>query len=143
MLVSVGSIWESYTREFGMPRASVIAAVVMCFLAMLPFAFCIGAARHPAHAHMHGRPDLKTWFSGLHNGNGMPCCDGSDAVSLEDPDWDASAEGHYRVKLEGQWVDVPADAVVTVPNRYGPALVWPWYLNGKPAVRCFMPGAGA
>lgn len=94
-----------------------------------------------SHAHDHSRPDLTPWFESLHSGKG-PCCDGSDALAIDDPDWD-SANGHYRVKLEGEWVDVPDDAVITEPNRDGRALVWPYRKDGKlNQVRCFMPGAG-
>ncbi len=49
-------------------------------------------------------------------------------------------DGHYRVRLDGQWIVVPDDRVVTQPNRIGPSIVWPQYLNGNPIVRCFMPG---
>jgi hypothetical protein len=51
--------------------------------------------------------------------------------------------GHYRVRIYGQWLVVPDDAVVTEPNRFGPAVVWPYndrYDNTQ--IRCFMPGAG-
>lgn len=48
--------------------------------------------------------------------------DGRYAVS--DPDWESKA-GHYRVKIEGEWYDVPEDAVITEPNRAGRAMVWP------------------
>ena len=93
-----------------------------------------------AFAHDHLRPDLDGWFMSLHSGKG-PCCDGSDAMRLNDVDWEAK-DGHYRVRLQGEWVDVPDDAVVDGPNRAGPTMVWPYYLNGQMlGVRCFMPGA--
>ncbi|QPF87044.1 hypothetical protein IC762_12400 [Bradyrhizobium genosp. L] len=92
-----------------------------------------------AIAHDHNRPELNNWFMGLRaGGSGAPCCDGSDATSLEDPDWDMK-DGHYRVRLDGEWIDVPPEAVVTVPNRYGSALVWP-YSGYQKGIRCFMPG---
>ena len=35
-------------------------------------------------------------------------------------------------------------AFVTEPNRYGPAVVWPYMdSNGTIYIRCFLPGAGA
>jgi hypothetical protein len=38
---------------------------------------------------------------------------------------------------------VPDAAVVTEPNRFGPAVVWPYNDRyGNTRVRCFMPGAG-
>ena len=34
-------------------------------------------------------------------------------------------------------------AVVTEPNRFGPAVVWPYNDRyGNTQIRCFMPGAG-
>lgn len=93
----------------------------------------------PARPHDHARPELDKWFTDLRSKGGAPCCDGTDATSLADPDWELK-DGHFRVRLDGQWVDVPDEAVVDVPNRYGPALVWP-YTGYQPGVRCFMPGS--
>lgn len=92
-------------------------------------------------AHDHGRPDLKPWFESLRSRADTPCCDGSDATRLDDVDWE-SRGGRYRVRLNGQWVDVPEDAVIDGPNRAGPAMVWPFFEMGGPTgVRCFMPGS--
>jgi hypothetical protein len=34
--------------------------------------------------------------------------------------------------------------VVTEPNRFGPAVVWPYQdVDGTTQIRCFLPGAGA
>ncbi len=90
-------------------------------------------------AHDHARPELNGWFMGLQSKGKSPCCDGSDAKHLEDVDWDFK-DGHYRVRLDDQWVSVPDEAVVDGPNRAGTALVWPYYINGAPVVRCFMAG---
>lgn len=101
-----------------------------------------------AYAHRHDRPDLQGWLAGLHDKQGTSCCDSTEAVKIEDPDWD-NDNGHYRVRIEGQWVEVPDKAVIDDPNRYGPALVWPWFsydVSGKISkinIRCFLPGAGA
>jgi len=52
-------------------------------------------------------------------------------------------DGHYRVRLYGEWVPVPDATVVTEPNRFGPAVVWPYLdTDGTTQVRCFLPGAG-
>ena len=37
-----------------------------------------------------------------------------------------AALGHYRVRLNGEWIVVPDNAVVTEPNKFGPAVVWPY-----------------
>jgi hypothetical protein len=62
-------------------------------------------------------------------------------VSVEDVDWD-SQDGRYRVRVQGQWIVVPDAALVTEPNRFGPAVVWPFLDgNGVMQIRCFLPGA--
>jgi len=43
----------------------------------------------------------------------------ADGEAVADPHWE-SKEGHYRVRLDNNWVDVPDEAVITEPNRAGP-----------------------
>jgi len=95
----------------------------------------------PAMAHDHSRPGLNNWYQSLKSGRG-PCCDGPgvDAYSLADVDWE-SKNGRYRVRIEGQWYDVPPDAVLTVPNLDGRTIVWPIKGWGGLTIRCFMPGS--
>jgi len=86
---------------------------------------------------------LKPWFDQLKSGKGL-CCSDADGTALSDVDWE-SKNGHYRVKIEGSWWDVPDEAVVTEPNRAGRAMVWPVYLRGATQeffveIRCFLPG---
>ena len=66
---------------------------------------------------------LKPWFDSLKSGKGL-CCSDADGFAVADPDWD-SQDGHYRVRLEGKWILVPDDAVITEPNRAGRTMVWP------------------
>ena len=53
---------------------------------------------------------------------------------------------HYKVQIEGMWVNVPDEAVLDVPNKFGTAVVWysmTRYGNEKPPsffIRCFLPG---
>ena len=85
---------------------------------------------------------LKTWFDQLASGKGL-CCSFADGVSVQDVDWDTQ-NGRYRVRLHGEWVLVPKSAVVTEPNKFGPAVVWPYMdTDGATQIRCFLPGAGA
>jgi len=98
--------------------------------------------------HSHARDDgrffnspLKEWFDRLASRNGL-CCAFADGVSVQDVDWDTQ-DGHYRVRIQGEWIVVPDAAVVTEPNRFGPAVVWPYNDRyGNIQIRCFMPGAG-
>jgi hypothetical protein len=87
-------------------------------------------------------PELHKCFDQLASAKGL-CCSFADGVSVENVDWDTQ-DGRYRVRIQGQWVVVPDAAVVTEPNRFGPAVVWP-YQDGEGAtqIRCFLPGAGA
>jgi hypothetical protein len=85
---------------------------------------------------------LHAWFDRLASGKGL-CCSFADGFRIEDVDWD-TRNGHYRVRLHGEWTVVPDNALVTEPNKFGPAVVWP-YMNsdGSTQIRCFLPGAGA
>jgi len=64
---------------------------------------------------------LKQWFDSLASRRG-PCCSVADGQSVEEVDWDMKF-GKYRVRLDGQWIEVPPDALVTVPNKFGLAVV--------------------
>lgn len=86
---------------------------------------------------------LREWFDSLHSGKG-PCCSDADGTALSDVDWEPK-DGHYRVRIEGQWWDVPDEAVIREPNRAGRTMVWPVYYNASNEplhveIRCFMPG---
>jgi hypothetical protein len=115
--------------------------IMRAFLAGLFLLLCA----MPAAAHDDGRfadSKLKAWFDGLASGKGL-CCSFADGVSVQDVDWDTTKDGHYRVRLNGQWIVVPDAAVVTEPNRFGQAVVWPYQdVNGATQIRCFIPGAG-
>jgi hypothetical protein len=87
---------------------------------------------------------LKSWFEKLASGKG-PCCSDADGSVVLDSDWETK-DGHYRVRIKNKWWDVPAESVITEPNRFGRTMVWPiyyWKLDSLEYVeiRCFMPGA--
>jgi hypothetical protein len=118
------------------PRMSIFGR----FWIVLALGLAIGfAALKVANAHDHGRPELDAWFKGLSSRAKAACCDGSDATRLDDIDWESRA-GRYRVRIQGEWIDVPEDAVVDGPNRAGPAMVWPVRGYLGLTIRCFMPG---
>ena len=85
-------------------------------------AFVVGAAAARDDGRYAGSP-LKPWFDSLKSSKGL-CCSDADGFAVSDPDWD-SKDGHYRVHLDGQWIVVPDDAVITEPNRAGRTMVWP------------------
>lgn len=94
----------------------------------------------------HADDPLHKWFDGLASGKGL-CCSFADGRSVADPDWGTNAKG-YWVVVDGVKYDVPPEALVTVPNKFGQAVVWP-YPEYSPdtgqtvtKIRCFLPGAG-
>jgi hypothetical protein len=92
----------------------------------------------------HANSTLKGWFDKLSSGNGL-CCSDADGNVVLDADWDTAnpmRDGHYRVRIDGEWVDVPDRAVITAPNLFGRTMVWPTWSGGVVSVRCFLPGPG-
>jgi hypothetical protein len=83
---------------------------------------------------------LKDWFERLESEKGL-CCSFSDGEVVEDFDWDVRG-GRYRVRIDGRWIVVPDEAVVRQPNKFGPAVVWPYPgLENETMILCFMPGS--
>ena len=90
--------------------------------------------------------DMGNWFNSLSSKGGGSCCSNFDGQPPEAIV--QTSDNHYRVMLEGQWVDVPDDAVLDVPNKYGKAVVWyskSWRSRvtgqeGDFYIRCFLPG---
>jgi hypothetical protein len=106
-------------------------------------AMLAAAAAYPAQARdpdgRYANSPLKQWFDSLKSGKG-PCCSDADGTAVSDVDWESS-NGHYRVRLEGEWVEVPDDAVITEANLVGRTMVWPIRGYGGLTIRCFMPGS--
>ena len=84
---------------------------------------------------------MNSWYQSLYSEEGEWCCDGTDVTRLTDPQWMIKG-GQYQVFLQNEWVKVkvPPEKLVKGNNRVGFALAWRIYLDGHPAVRCFMPG---
>jgi hypothetical protein len=127
----------------GMTRVCIWLLLLGCLLCGIGISFGRDIDGHYALS------PLKPWFDHLASGRGL-CCSMADGATVEDPDWEVhSSTGtpteingtHYRVRLEGDWVDVPDDAVITEPNKLGRTMVWPMYYDGKISIRCFMPGS--
>lgn len=115
-----------------LPRRITCAALLMALVSPL------GHARDRGQF-ANSTPEMKAWFDGLRSGKG-PCCSDADGTAVSDVDWETH-EGHYRVRLDGQWVDVPDEAVITEPNRIGRTMVWPIRGYLGVTVRCFLPGS--
>ncbi len=112
-------------------------------LLMPALLLAVGFGQGPAHGRDEGQyvnSPMKAWFESLRSKNGEQCCAEADGRFIADVDSE-SKDGHYRVRIEGEWVDVPEDRVITAPNLVGRTMVWPMYMDGHPIVRCFMPGS--
>ncbi len=113
-----------------MARAIVAAIVLLCSTSS---AFSRDDGRY-------ANAPLKPWFEQLSSKKGR-CCSDADGHVVLDSDWD-SKDGHYRVRIDGEWIDVPDDAVIRQPNLFGRTVVWPYYEDGHVSqIRCFMVGA--
>lgn len=97
--------------------------------------------------HMPDRPDLNDWFNGLRSEGGGLCCSMNDGAVLEAEDVTIE-NNQWKVRIDGKWILVPDKSVLSVPNRYGRALVWPLQYTDSTGhkqtygIRCFLPGAG-
>lgn len=103
--------------------------------------------------HDHNAPELDAWYKSLRSVAGYYCCDGSDAFSVLDPDWDTnddpktSDDWPYKVKVflpltkeKTAWILVNKINVVKDNNRAGIAKVWPVVDRTGVSIRCFLPG---
>ena len=112
---------------------------ITCALLLTALVSQLGHARDVDGKYAAQNPELHQWFEGLKSGKG-PCCSDADGTAVSDVDWE-SANGHYKVRLDNEWVDVPDEAVITEPNRIGRTMVWPIRGYLGISIRCFMPGS--
>jgi hypothetical protein len=118
-------------NQFSSFKISLLPAVFLT-------AILVGSAIARDDGRYAGSP-LKPWFDSLRSGKG-PCCSDADGIAIADPDWE-SMNGRYRVRLDGEWIVVPDDAVITEPNRAGQTMVWPVKGALGTSIRCFLPGS--
>ena len=122
------------------PVELMIGLIVLLVVLLLSWHVALGRDLDGRYANS----PLKQWFDSLRSGKG-PCCSDADGFALSDVDWE-SRDGRYRVRIEGQWWDVPEDAVIVEPNRAGRTMVWPLYYHSmgkldRIEIRCFMLGS--
>jgi len=112
---------------------------ISCALLLMALLSVSGLARDLDGRYAAQNPELHRWFESLRSGKG-PCCSDADGSAVSDVDWE-TAGGHYRVRIDGEWVEVPDEAVITEPNRIGRTMVWPIRGYLGLTIRCFMPGS--
>lgn len=121
-----------------MIRPFVVAA--FCFFAFWAMVADVWmAAARDDGRYANADPKIRDWIRSLKDKFGVSCCDTADGEEVEG--WFFGETG-YRIKVKGIWLDVPASALLTVPNLLGYARAWLYYEDGKPKIRCFLPGAG-
>lgn len=123
-------------RDFWLSTLILFLVVLVMGLGMALFKVAGAEARDLTGK--YAESPLKSWFNGLTSRKG-PCCDLSDGYRVDDADWE-SHDGHFRVKIDGEWVDVEEEAVLNQPNLAGHTMVWPMYKDGRPKARCFIVG---
>lgn len=93
-------------------------------------------------------PEIEAWTEALTNQVGIGCCTTENGFRPAEVEWDISVNS-YRVKLDGQWILVPDEAVIRGPNRLGYAAVWFEidhdidFEESTFEIRCFLPGAAS
>lgn len=131
----VRTSWRRWRRS----EKGVFAAWVAVGVAILLLAACWHSGALAKDDGRYAQSPLKKWFDKLQSKKG-PCCSDADGFAVSDPDWE-NIGGKYRVRIKGQWHDVPPDALITVPNLVGKTMVWPIEIGSEVHIRCFMPGA--
>jgi hypothetical protein len=84
------------------------------------------------------------WFAKQWSIGKSFCCNEADGHVLDDSDW-RMVGGHYEVRINGNWIQVPATAMVDSarggPNPTGHAVIW--YVTGSEGgirLYCFAQG---
>ncbi len=118
---------------------------LLMIMLLVSVALATDAAARDNGQYTNVDPAIRKWIEGLKDKTGQGCCATADGHPAE-YEWDI-AGNHYKVRIEGQWFDVPAEAVIDEPNRLGYATVWYWWtfgLDGQKTyhIRCFLPGPG-
>jgi hypothetical protein len=131
---------ENRNREAkGRHRAGRWKKPLLICIVLLTLPLAYGSSQARDLDGRYANSPLKQWFDSLKSGKG-PCCSDADGSAVSDVDWE-SRGGRYRVRIEGEWHEVPEDAVITEPNRVGRTMVWPIKGYLGLSIRCFMPGS--
>ena len=110
----------------------IMRGLFIAALSSLPFA----AAAFDNGQYTEVPDNIRSWFKSVRSPHGVPCCDISDGHRTE---YDFRA-GAYWVPIEGQWMQVPAHAVIRDRgNPVGEAVVWYVHHRGSIVISCFVP----
>jgi hypothetical protein len=124
--------------------AARATAIILAALALAAYAFSLGGAwaRDTGQIPPDVPDYIRSWFKGVRSPHGVPCCDIADGHRTT---WDKHpGSDNYWVPIEGEWREVPPEAVVyNAGNPVGEAVVW-YVRQGADVyyIRCFVPGGG-
>ena len=121
----------------------------LCMRILMLISICVLPV--PVRAFDNGQyadvPDnVRAWFKSVRRPGGSLCCDIADRHRTT---WKGDKAGRYWVPINGEWVEVPEEAVVyNAGNPFGEAVIW--YTNfpndenylSAIFIRCFVPGNG-
>ena len=120
---------------------SLCMRILMLIICVLPV---------PVRAFDNGQytdvPDnVRSWFKSIRRPSGVLCCDIADGQRTT---WKGDEAGRYWVPINGEWVQVPEEAVVyNSGSPISEAVVW--YTRFEEGgiqygifIRCFVPGDG-
>jgi len=80
--------------------------------------------------------DIRAWFKGVIARTACPAATSPTAIALNM----IFREGAYWVPIEGQWMQVPAHAIIRDRgNPVGEAVVWYVHHRGGIIISCFVP----
>jgi hypothetical protein len=113
----------------------LILVVMLIFFTIM---YVSMAFAHDSSGRVHTTPELNDWFNGLSSSKGH-CCSNNDGTSIDDDSWE-SKDGHYIVRINNKWVEVPDEAVLRIPNKAGRTMVWFTERDSLIIIRCFIPG---
>jgi hypothetical protein len=83
-------------------------------------------------------PEISAWFRSLQNPtNGAFCCDWTDGHVLGSSEWRGAGD-RYEIKIEGQWVAVPASALILGTRNPTGAAVGFWPPGRLGPIFCFV-----
>jgi hypothetical protein len=89
----------------------ILRTTRLVFAAAAPLALSSGADAADHGQFGRTSPEIKAWANSLENKLKEGCCSTADGWRPEAVEYDIK-DDRYRVKIEGQWYEVPAMAVI-------------------------------
>ena len=122
----------------------------LCIRILMLISICVLPV--PVRAFDNGQyadvPDnIRSWFKSIRSPNGRLCCDIADGHRTT---WKGDEAGRYWVPINGEWIQVPEEAVVyNSASPISESVVWYNSFGDDEGlgyvtidIRCFVPGDG-